>query len=661
MLKFYSVFHLNLAYSSIEEEQRPEVIQRCYWPLLKLAQDYSCPLGIELSAYTLETIASIDGSWIARLRDLVMSGACELIGSGYAQMIGPLVPAEVNAANLRFGNQGYEKILGFQPKLALVNEQAYSAGLLTHYLNAGYRAIIMEWDNPARYHPEWNPIWRYLPQIACGQHGEEIALLWSHSIAFQKFQRYAHSEIELEEYISYLEGHLGPQPRIFPLYANDAEIFDFRPGRYHTEAPLHTPGEWKRIYQLFDRLSCDKRLIFIRPSQALELIGEEGAGNRLQLESSEQPIPVKKQGKYNVTRWAVTGCDSMGINTACWKIYNTLKSRPSASNEDWRELCFLWSSDFRTHITERRWTSYKKRLDSDQSRMATGVVGATEKTTQPLRENLSTKKDLLAKRQGRYLTVETRHVQVRLNCNKGLAIDGLWLGSTEGPPLCGTLAHGYYDDIAWGADWYSGHIVLETQGESKITDLNPVEPNIEKMEGSDDIVVSTAIPTRLGKVQKRVQISATEPMISLSYRWEWEHMYIGSFRLGHITLHPMAFERASLFYQTCNGGTQPENFPLDGTHVSHGDPVSFLVSASGGVGMTGGWIAIGDRQRRLRVEADQTAAAVIGLISYQEIGNTYFCRLALSAGEMDDTQRQNRIQLIKPKNLEFRFQIFLQI
>ena len=49
-LHLFAFFHLNLAFSSIEEEQRGEVIERCYWPLLELAQECG-PIGIE--AYRL--------------------------------------------------------------------------------------------------------------------------------------------------------------------------------------------------------------------------------------------------------------------------------------------------------------------------------------------------------------------------------------------------------------------------------------------------------------------------------------------------------------------------------------------------------------------------------------------------------------------------------
>ncbi len=40
-LQLFALFHLNLAFSSIEEEQRAEVIARCYWPLLRLAEKFA--------------------------------------------------------------------------------------------------------------------------------------------------------------------------------------------------------------------------------------------------------------------------------------------------------------------------------------------------------------------------------------------------------------------------------------------------------------------------------------------------------------------------------------------------------------------------------------------------------------------------------------------
>ena len=61
------------------------------------------------------------------------------------------------------------------------------------------------------------------------------------------------------------------------------------------------------------RLLLDEQIEFVRPGQVLENLHLPGAGNRLNLESTQQPVPVKKQGKYNITRWAVTGKNDLEI------------------------------------------------------------------------------------------------------------------------------------------------------------------------------------------------------------------------------------------------------------------------------------------------------------------------------------------------------------
>jgi hypothetical protein len=72
-LQLFALFHLNLAFSSIEAEQRGEVIARCYWPLLQLAERHG-PIGIEATGFTLEEIAARDPEWIGRARALLHAG-----------------------------------------------------------------------------------------------------------------------------------------------------------------------------------------------------------------------------------------------------------------------------------------------------------------------------------------------------------------------------------------------------------------------------------------------------------------------------------------------------------------------------------------------------------------------------------------------------------
>ncbi len=662
-LQLYTLFHLNTAYSSIEEDERPALLRHCYHPLLDLAEELKLPLGIEASGCTLESIEAIDRTWIERLRGLVAAGTVEFIGSGYAQLIGPLVPAAVNAANLRLGEEVYRRLLNTRPRLALVNEQAYSAGLVRHYLDAGYSGIVMEWDNPSFCHKDWDPIWRYRPQYALGPGGEEIALIWNKSIAFQKFQRFAHGDLELDSYLAYLESHLGESCRFFPLYGNDVEIFDYRPGRYHTEALLHEDGEWNRLRLLFETLQADPRFTFISPSVLLDGLGEPGAGNRLRLESAQQPVPVKKQGKYNLTRWAVTGRDDLGINTACRRIYTSLEAAGKAASADhWRRLCYLWSSDFRTHITAGRWTRYLRELINFEEEVRDLLPGkVTGKTpgagegqvpstvpgdytppvnSLPVNPLPGSLRPVQVSRRGHFLTVETARIGLTLNCRRGLAIESFYTGPEGKRPgsfLLGTLPHGYYNDIRYGADWYSGHLVLERPGRPKVTDLEPVEPVVE--ESGPLVTVKGEIASELGSIYKKVVLDSAEPKLTISYRLNWADIPQGSFRLGFLTLNPERYARDSLFYRTTNGGFSAECFKLGEESVNHGAAVSFLVSAACGLGLTEGWIEVGDKESALRVTVNSEAAALVGLVTYNRIDGSYFYRLAFSAGEMDDTSK----------------------
>ncbi len=656
-LNLFTVFHLNLAYSSIEEEQRAQVIQRCYWPLLRLARRYGLPLGMEASGYTLESVAEIDRSWIDELRALTTTGRCEFVGSGYAQIIGPLVPAEVNAHNLRLGNEVYRELLGFRPTIALVNEQAYSAGLLQHYKDAGYKAIVMEWDNPARWHPDWNAEWRYLPQVACGQHGEELPILWNKSIAFQKFQRYAHSEIELPEYLEYLAKHIGHEERAFPLYGNDVEVFDFRPGRYQTEPTLKAESEWQRIEALLQQLLADKRYRLIPPSQVLALLESPSAAQRLHLETAQDPVPVKKQEKYNLNRWAVTGRNDLAINTACRRIYEALRKEPRPEDSFWRELCYLWSSDFRTHITEKRWLAYLERVRSFEERA--GIQASYGHRTDGHRtERLHAEHTSLEpvdgfdiRREGRWLSLETDAMKAVFNCRRGLAIDSLTVKRVSERALLGTIPHGYYQDIGLGADFYSGHLILETPGRPKVTDLEPVEPEICAGDQSGVVMLRGCVPTALGPVVKTIWVTG-EGQIRLRFELQWERLPVGSLRLGHCTMHPEAFDADSLFFETHNGGVLAERFALEGRNIEHGRSVSFLVSSSSSLGMTEGGLKMGDRERAIVIRTPLDQACVVAQMTYVPVPGSFFYRASFSAAELDDTCRE-RPRLDFPRRLEF--------
>lgn len=630
-LRIYAVFHLNLMFSSVESWQRREVLERCYWPLLSLATDLGLPLGLEASGVTLEMIRELDPTLLARLRKLTEAGPCELLGSGHAQLIGPLVPASVNRWNLALGQDRAEALLGHRPRLAFVNEQAWSGGLLEAYRETGFEGLVMEWNNPARAHPEWDSAWRTRPQRVVGPSGQSLPILWNDSIAFQKLQRLAHGDLEPEALLEWL-GRFAGGGGCFSIYGSDTEIFDFRPNRYAVESTIER-GEWQRVREFFERLDEDPRFEWVTPSRALASAGAElDDAQVLRLEAPEQPCPVKKQPKYNLTRWAVTGRDDLGINSTCHRIARALEERAQATEADWQELCFLWSSDFRTHITDERWAEFRERLTRLERRVS---ATRTKPVARPLRGVTSS--DSRWERRGSRLRFESDLLRIDFNIRRGLALEALQWKDVSDRPLIGTLHHGEFEDVSWAADFYTGHFVFQPPGRHKVTDLSPTEPFIEH-DGEQRVGLMGTVPTEFGPVEKRWWIDLETGRVSLSHRFFWPEPALGSLRAGHVTALPGAFDGERLWYATQNGGAR-EVFRLRGQGFDQGRAVSGLVSAGDALGMTGGWLEFGDDEKLVRLETRPEEAACVGLIHYHAIDQSFFLRATVAAREFDDTSR----------------------
>lgn len=679
------LFHLNLAFSSLEEEVHGEVIRRCYHPALRLARETGFPIAIEATGWTLRRIAALDPGWIELLRELLQEGLVELVGSAHAQCAAPLLPAQVNAWNLRLGRAAYQELLGVAPRIALVCEQVYSPGLVPLYLRAGYEALIVDWDNARRSNPQWPEEHRLHPQRALGG-GCSIPILWSKSIAFQKFQRFAHGELSLARYLDYVRGvgggegsaaaasagapagagaseaGIGVEPpgataqtgRALMLYANDVEIFDYRPGRFAAEPEL-SAGEWQRIADGLRALREQEVGVPALPSTLLDLLDLPGAGQELTLESAAQPIPVKKQDKYNISRWAVSGRDDLGINTRCWRLYAQLRGGDCAEPERWRELCELWASDFRTHITQARWGAYRERLAAVErdwlpspSPCAAGISAgdaqaaiafAAVERPQPVAAEAGAWEqsgDCAVGRDGDILELRCGELTVRLNLRRGMAVEAFGDARLAAGPLFGTLEHGYFPTIELGADFYSGHLVQESPLTHKITDLESVQPTVDR-DAQGQLCALARIPTELGPIEKAVRLDATG--LELEWALRWPELPLGSLRLGHITLLPEAFRSDSLWMATHSGGTELERHRIGGPAFDHGAAVSALVTCRQGLGLTEGAVLLGDAGCAIRIDVDQACARPLGLLTWIPAAERWFLRLSFALTESDDTRR----------------------
>ncbi len=357
-LLLYTVFHANLDFSALPDVDVPMVLERCYWPLLRFAEESDLPIGLEMPARTLERLAVEDSEWLKKLCDLAARGRIEVVGSGYAQVIGPLVPSDVNRSNLRRGLERYRERLGATPKTWFVPEQTFSAGLAELYAEIGASALIMEWNNPASRRPELGALRAHPARLGVGS-GPPLALLWNDCAIFQQVQRVAQGSLPLRSLHSTLTratSHAGA--RTLCAYGGDLEIFDYRPGGSEP-AGAETGREWKALAEALSSLVRDGAFRFVLPRDIIEIALQ---GPVVELTSSEEPIPCKKQPRYNPTRWAVSGRDGLGMNRSCFllrralRIARALKGRESDSlaDRDDERLLSLWRSDLRTRTTEEK-------------------------------------------------------------------------------------------------------------------------------------------------------------------------------------------------------------------------------------------------------------------------------------------------------------------
>lgn len=640
MAQGYLIFHLNLAFSSIKTEARAEVISKCYWPVLELVERTGIPVGIELTAWTLQQISLLDQSWVERFRQMLENHQCELIGSGWTQIIGPLVPYQVNHWNQKLGIDEYLAILGVMPRIALVNEMAFSTGMVDLYAEAGYQGIVMDRDNVRLALGLNHAPLIAIPTHAAGCGARSLPVLWSDSILFQRLQRVVHGDIPVPEYLAYVKQRAEQDDAVLPIYCNDVEIFDYRPGRFTAESRLHPGGEWGRFERICVRLREELALDWLSPSEALKSQGATPNPNIQRLTSVSQPVPVKKQAKYNINRWAVTGRDDLWLNTICHQVHQLLMRDGDASDDAWRELCELWASDLRTHITDDRWSETCERVAAASRRL--GMVNSECKGCEKVEQHhFLTEKSLpdgvqiVQDEEGILWTITTPNMRLVLNARRGLAINSLAFKSQNYEPIIGSLPQGYFKSIELGADFYSGGVLIEVPGErNRMTDLEWVTPSIRQQ--GTELLISAMVPLAQGTLAKEIAIDAKSERVRLSYDFQQLERPLGIVRVGIVTLLPEFFS-SPLVVLCVNGGPEIESFQIN-QEVTHGDPASTLVSSTAAFGATDGRLIIEDSTgRKLVFSWNPAGCAAIPMLKHQWAGDRHLTRVSFSLCELDDT------------------------
>lgn len=592
-MKYFFVYYMNLMFSALTAEDQRAVIDKCLVPLIGMAEN-GLRYAIQISGISLEIINDYRPELVTQLSTLIRDGRINFIGNGYSQIIQPLFPHELNCKNQLMGIEAYQRLLEYKPKICTINEMAYSEGSCESIVAAGYETILMEVNNiEAHIDDAGFDRFQSAKTKVCET---QLNVLWCDTVAFQKFQKYTHGEWELDIYLEWLQEYTSGRKGYLCLYCSDAEIFGFRPVRYGTETPPRL-DEWRRIERLMRRLENDT----VFPDAA---VGSDG--NLIRLTSAEHPVVVKKQRKYNINRWAVTGKDDQNLNTYCYQLLtHALEPESGFSTNDWRNLLRLSSSDLRTHIDRDRWAEANKIKQDFESRFPNEV----------------------GSRRDWPLLSQSSKFSVSLDSNRGNNI----ISWPKNSPVLGRVQSGLFLKTSLMADFYSGYAVIERLGKRKISDLD-YEASLVNTGNYNEISDNEGRFIKKSIVAEAINTLSIHVSIIVPSRTKEQ------IKPCNFTLSSEHWDIDSLYYMVRLGGSYPEKFKFGTKSFDQDAILNLNVVGSNGFCPTDGLLIIGDDDKKISFRTSQKSCFSLIRFTYDvESATKFLLRIAFVTQDIDET------------------------
>ena len=628
-------FHLNLFFSALPKNQRKDVINKCYWPLLRLIDNTNLKIGIEISGWSLEEIKKLDLNWILYFKKLLSEKKTYLIGSSYTQAIFPLIPYEINKINIKHGKLIYKKILNQIPKIAYVNEQCFSKSIVDLYKEEGYENLIMDWDS-IKINKKISSKLKFFPQFLKGNK-RKIKVIWNSSNNFQNFQKYIHSRLDITEYADTFRKTNKFNKGIACIYGSDAEIFDFRLKRFENESAINKNNisEWQKIQKLlinfnenYEFLDLNKiNKIFIKSRNNYQLVD---------ITSFDNILPTKKQKKYNPLRWYVGGTNNYSLNTLCWKIYFFHKSNKKLTKNISKKLCYLWSSDFRTHIDKGRWSDLNRKIKLEIKNLAKPKYPQLILKEKIDNLNLNNNFDLTTNDENYYY--EDDKCFFKLDKIRGLNLIDFGLKSKNTKfSLIKKINQGYFSHERLKVDFYNGHTVLENM-KYKYSDLDDRGKMNHVIKDNFLIFSNKYFLENLFIINKKWYFDINSKILYFYNKivlYDQEFSYI---RSNYFNINNEIFDLKNLKFSTKNGGEYFENFFLNKRYsFFDDDPLSSKHSAQNCFGNTCGQIFFWDNQFKINFNIYHQVGSLAPMLNFQyDKDSRYFLRLLSSYHESNE-------------------------
>lgn len=630
----FLLFHLNLAFSSIEHVSQIEVIDRCYARLFDLIDKSEVKTNIELTGYTLERINFLAPSLVSQLKNLQQKGLVEIIASGFFQSIFPLFPYKLNKENIGCGINCYQKILGVNPNYVMANELAFSKSFIDVALECGFDGVILEKNNVESIRSKNKDL--YLENIdsfgfiASTDLRSKIKVRWINSISFQKFQQVIHGAISFRDYESYMRNLIqNDQPPYISIYGSDAEVFNYRPGRFDDESKIER-DEWELMDEFIEFTRKKLDISYELVSQ----IGYVGENKVLKKPTNlRSPIAVKKQLHYNISRWAVTGRSDVSINTATYKLARLLET-DSLIADDYKAIFDISSSDYRTHITSKRWSELRSRLK--QSEMENGdLTSCVEHECKELSQDS--------------FFFENEKVGLMIKPLNKMVIDKLTFYSSSLGPFIKSFGLGYFKSIDLANSYECGMSYFLTPSFKKGNMHNNTLSNVRFIEDHERFFIIA---------------DSTSKNISYSSFIQVEHDNSGVVHLGLIIRKPIYGQWIARLFNLYfdvqhneenyylwfhSGGQRLEMHQLFRESFDHTKPASFNVSCNGGFAATEGVLYISSGSSAIKIEWDNSKYFLFPQLRQEIVNNETLFSICFSISEIDETSTDHVIPEGRPE------------
>ena len=151
-MKYILIYHANLNYSYLTQENYESVIRQSYELIIDtMKQEFpDTKYVFEASGFTIEQIARRTPDVLDKLKDAINSGQCEFMGSPYAHPILPNIPREDGLWTIRFSNDVYKKYLDLQPVSFWNPECGWRDYIPLQVRDSGYKNLIGDFEAYSR-------------------------------------------------------------------------------------------------------------------------------------------------------------------------------------------------------------------------------------------------------------------------------------------------------------------------------------------------------------------------------------------------------------------------------------------------------------------------------------------------------------------------------